>query len=202
LALRMQERHDLFKKVFQSSWDESTQSWIVPTGWRFGLEQKARRFLRLESWSSPNIESLAHYLAATIVIQPIMDTSFRRLRLVHRDAEFGRTLLATIFLEADYLLRRKDMIKNHKDKQYLRKRLETESNNNSRAILFSMLEQQEQIGLLLDRGDTYSAAIVEPVRILRRKTKPNLVRVLIFPGIIGFFGAAAIISLVALFRAE
>ena len=202
LALRMQERHGLFKKVFKNGWDESTQSWIVPTGWRFILEQKARRFLRLESWSAPNIEGLAQYLAAAVAVQPMMETSVRRLRLVHHDGEFGRALLATVFREADYLLRRRDQIINRKDKQYLRKRLETESNSNSRTILYSMLEQQEQIGLLLGRGDTYSARIVEPVRVLRRKTEPNLFMRLILPGIIGFFGTATVISFMALFRAE
>ena len=79
LAQRLQERHGLFYKVFKNSWDESTKNWIMPSGWRFEMEEKIRAFLRLESWSEPNIESLARYLGAAIVVQPVMSTTARRL---------------------------------------------------------------------------------------------------------------------------
>jgi hypothetical protein len=202
LANRLQERHGLFHEIFKASWNVEDQQWIAPSGWRFELRQKVNRFLRLGTWTEPNIESLAQFIGGTVDIKGIPNTSAKRLRLLHHDAEFGRSLLSKVVREADSLLRDRDKIANHDDREYLRKRLEFESNSNSRSVLLSMLEQQEQAGMLLDREGFYVVRLIEPAHVLRRKTEPNILIKLIVPGIIGFFVATLGICMIALFRSE
>ncbi len=200
LAGVLQEKFDLLHTVYAGSWDEGAEAWIRPTGGEFERREQYRRFLNLPTWSEPSLEKLAAYVGGTVRIEQIERSPFYEVKVTHGDPDFASYLLTITYSEADELLRKRDRREVAERKVYLNERLQTESLEASRNVLYSLLTQEEQKEMMLEGDLPYAARIIDPPYLLDTPTSPNVARTVVFPIVIAVLLAVAAISAVTLFR--
>jgi len=198
----MDEKYDLLKTIYAGSWDEQSQTWREPSGFRFRLESRIRDELRLPKWSEPSVSAMSDFLSSAIVFQPIGTTRFSEIQFAHQDAEFAKTLLHQVVTEADQLLRLRDVGSMARDREYILGKLETITQGDLRSVLFDMLRTTEGKTMLAERTGGYAIEIIQPVYVKERKAGPDLVSKLLLPTVVAFLLSVVLISIWALFRAE
>lgn len=162
LAQALDRKYGLFKRIYGAGFDEQTQTWIRPQGWRFELDQKIAAFLRQPTWSPPNMESLANYLGGALQVSELKDSPFIEIVVQDRDPEFALNLLKIAYAEADQLLRDQDRREVNQRRSYLEERLARTSLSDMRQVLLGLLAQEERSAMLLESNLPYAARVIEP----------------------------------------
>lgn len=202
LAQRLDEKFDLTKRIFSGSWDEGTEAWIRPSGFRFDLEQKIRSQLNLSTWAEPTIETLARYLGSAIEFKDIKKGAFKRVSFSHSDPEAALEYLTLVYFEADDVLREGDQQAAVGRKAYLEARLGNTNIAESRSMLTALLSSEERRLMLLRSDLPYAAQLVEAPYASRIPTAPQLLDSLVVPAFTWLLVGSVILVLVAVFRQE
>jgi hypothetical protein len=173
---RLDKEYDIIRRMNKHGWDAETQSWKVPKGRRFEIEQKIRRLLHLPTWQKPSLESFAESLKTSIQILPIEGVPFFKLSYQNSDRETAHWFLKTVFQEADNFLRRVDRRQALVRKEYVVGRLDEINIVEQRQMLISMLASEEQRLMLLNGDLPYAADVIEPVFVSSTPTAPILIK--------------------------
>ena len=202
LARRLDEKYDLTKRIFSGSWDERTEAWIRPSGFRFDLEQRIRSQLNLSTWAEPTIETLARYLGSAIEFKDIKKGAFKRVSFSHSDPEAALEYLTLVYFEADNVLREGDQLAAVSRKAYLESRLRDTNIAESRSMLTALLSGEERRLMLLRSDLPYAAQLVEAPYASRIPSAPQLLDTLVVPAFTWLLIGSVILVLVAVFRQE
>ena len=200
LAEILDKKHNFLRVVFKDAWDAEHGVWRQPTGRRFEWRQGVRRFFNLPTWRAPDIEQLAGYIGGAIVVEALKDGGFQRISVNHNDPELAIFILRVVFAEATALLRARDFEEIARKKAYLENRLETASLSEIRSGVLGLLMNEERKSMLLGDELPYAAEVLEPVRLLKAKTAPNVIRTIIVPIAAGLTLSLAFILVLVLFQ--
>jgi len=105
---------------------------------------------------------LSEYLSTTIKIQPIANTSFKRLSYKHPNPQFATFMLQELHRITDQKLRNKTNQNAAIRVEYLQNAILNTKNPEHRRALTTLLMEQERLKMLSSIKQSYAAAIIEP----------------------------------------
>ena len=199
LARQLDDKYDLMRKVFSSSWISETQHWRKPSGWKFELQERFNRSIHLPTWRPPSIESFANYLKSSIVFKAFKEMAVVRITYANQDPELAREVLTNALFAADMILRIADQKESEFRQSYLHRQLASTSVAEHRSMFLSMIANEERRLMLLQSEKPYALEIVTPIFVSNTPTSPNLIKdfaVLLVGWIIGGFALVMLITLV------
>jgi hypothetical protein len=202
LARNIQEKYGLLQTVYRGSWDEEKQEWIKPDMDENSYRQRFRRFFHLNPWRAPDLESLASYLAGTVRLEKIENTSYFKINVVHTDREFALQLLKIVYLEIDHLIGSRRWGEQKERKEYLERQIETTQMLEVRKALLSLLMQKEKQAIIIDSEPPYSVQVLEPPHASTRAKEPALQRIIAIPIAISVALVLMVVTIVVSFRTE
>ena len=201
MAELLQEKYGLLQRIYASSWNSSTQTWLQPTGDRFEWEQEIRKKLNMRQWSPPNTESFSDYLRGVFKVDDEKEGAFKKITVRDTNPEFALFLLKTIYFEADNLIRQQDREQSMRRKQYLEKQLQQATLAEARVMLVGLLSSEEQRAMLLTGDFPYAAKIVVPAHVSNQPTNARILDLTVKVGA-ALLAACTLVVLIGLFRRE
>ena len=201
-AEKLQDEIQILQVLYPGSWDEAAGAWTRPTGKDFERDQVRRARFKQNLWAPPNLETVANYLADTLIFEEVDGGPFQHVSVTHQDPEFALWVLTTAYFAADEMLREQDGKESAISRANIEAKMAVESKVQFLEALRGLLTNELSREITLDEGLPYAARIVEPARIHNRRTEPNLQRLMGVPAAtyagLGFF----LTTLIALFRRE
>ncbi len=202
LAVKIQNKHGLMQRVYESSWDNEKKDWIKPKVDENTYKQQLRRFLHLNSWHPPSIESLAGYLSGMVKIEQVGETVFYKISVEHSDRDFALYLLDIVYREADDLIGRLRRQEQEERKEYLERQIEKARLVEVRDALLSLLMQQEQRAIIADAKPPYTIKVIEPLHAPAAAKEPALRRAILVPVVVMVALVIVVVTIVVSFRTE
>lgn len=194
LARRLVERHDMLKVVFASEWNEIEQRWSPPGSLNADVRRWLGELFDVPWYTEPSVDRLAAYLESRLDVANLETTPMVTVAFNHRDGEFARRLLDTIYDETDQLLREQDRSNTEEAVTYLGEALTRASLVEHRLALQQLLLRNLAKLMLLDTDQPFAARMLEPPYVSPLPTSPKVNLVLI----VAFVGGA-ILGLVMVF---
>jgi len=202
LAHRLNDKYDLMKVVYGSSWDEKTGTWLRPTGDRFIWDQKVKAFFRLPLWTEPSIEDLAAFIGGTFKIEPIEDSEYQRISFAHAEPEKALWYLKIVYAEITEFIHQQEVIAQAQRRDYLESRLAQTQIVEFRNALLGLLSGVTRKEMML-QGDTPGEVVVlDPPYLSKYKTSPSILTTLGIRILGALALAFVLIVLWTLYRAE
>jgi hypothetical protein len=202
LAELLQEKQKLMQRVWASSWDAGSNSWLRPRGEKFEQIELYKKFFNMRAWSEPNLDTFSKFIGGAISIGKVPKKNFRTLSVVHTDPDLAMDVLVAAYQGADDLVREQDRKQSDLRKQYIQQQLEQQIVLERRNPLLGMLESEERFQMMLNSEKNYTNLIFEPPRLLRNMTEPNTLKLLGFPIAASVFMALLFSILMIVFRHE
>tara|TARA_Y100000590_G_scaffold415082_1_gene512537 strand:- start:142 stop:1095 length:954 start_codon:yes stop_codon:yes gene_type:complete len=202
LANRIQKKYGLLQDIYHKSWDNTSKSWIKPTGSDFEKNESRKRFFKQPLWSPPNTEALAGYIGGLVKFKDLDEVGFVNVIVTHKNPDEAKRLLDIIYSEADQLIREQDRGRTIKRLEYIIGKLKEVQNLDHRNSLTSLLTKEQGKLMFLDSEGSYTAKIVDPIFISRNPTSPNTRLVFGIPIIVSIIIGFSILTLIALFIRE
>jgi len=198
----LDRKHDLLRKVFADQWDSQTQSWRRPTGERFRNDQDLRGRLRRNVWLEPNLNGLSRYLKSSVKFRLVDQGQFHRMSFAHSDRDFAIWLLATVYFEAEELVRRQDAAENAQRRQYLEEQLRRSSVIEVRQSLAQLITGEERQAMLMQGTLPYVGRVALASRADEQPVEPDFVLVVVTPVLASVGATALVIILLVLASTE
>lgn len=150
-----------------------------------GLDRD-RRWPFLNADAPENAEKFSAYLQKRIIIEPVGNTTMRRVAYHHNDPAFGRRFLSTLYATTDGLIRQEVREKASARIAWLGQTLRATSDPDHRRMLADLLRDQEQVNMILALNEPFAAIMAEPPAMSAKPVWPD--GKMIFP-LLGFAGA-------------
>ena len=131
-------------------------------------------------------EKLSAYLQKRIRIEPVGNTTMRRVVYHHASPDFGRRFLSTLYATTDGVIRQEVREKAAGRIEGLKQTLRTVNDPEHRRMLVKLLGDQEQVQMILALNEPFSAILAEPPSVSAKPVWPD--KKLLFP-LLGFIGA-------------
>jgi capsular polysaccharide biosynthesis protein len=200
-AEKLDRKYDYVKRIYAGQWNEATQSWIAPVGWRADLDEYFRGFAPIEEWSPPTAHQLAGYVAGNIAIIEIQKfADMHKIQFQHPDAEFALEFLQNVYQEAEDELHAQELERVSNMLTYVRNKLAKITISEYRDSLIFVLAGQEKKMLELQSGAPNIAEIIQPAVVSDRASSPNIMVRLVLGAIVGFALGGALVLMVAFLR--
>ncbi len=197
----LDQKYGYVRKVYGGQWNEGSQSWNPPTGWRVDLDDYFRGFAPIAEWTPPNTQKLAQYIAGSVSLVDVESDSVAvRIQYQHPDADFALQLLSDVYQTGEELLRNQEMTRIFDRISYVRERLANITISEYRQSLIFVLAEQEKKLLELQSGQPYVAEIIQPPVVTVRPSSPNILVRLILGAIVGLVLGALLVIVVAFLR--
>ena len=136
------------------------------------------------------IQKLSKYLRDHIKIEPVGNSSSKRLVYFHPDPVFATYMLNTLYEHADDIIQSRAYNQTTKRAQFLKNTLSQTSNPDHRQALAALLIEQEYLTMLLTLDESFAAQMVEPALSSYKALWPNAYMIicgfLFCGGLIGF----------------
>ncbi len=164
-----------------------------------GLQDDRRwSFMPAHRLESP--EKLSAYLQKRIRIEPVGNTTMRRVIYHHAHPDFARRFLSTLYATTDDVLRQEVREKAGARIEGLKQTMRTANDPEHRRMLAKLLTDQEQVRMILALNEPFAAMMAEPPSVSAKPVWPD--KKLLFP-LLGFIGAfLGFVSYVAAGRAR
>jgi hypothetical protein len=200
-ARELDRKYGYLRAVFGGQWNEETQSWNPPTGWRVDLDDYFRDFAPIAEWTPPGTQQLAQYVAGNVLIVTIKgQLRIWRVQYQHPDQQFAMQFLRDAFDTAEDMLHRREVERVLKQVEYVKKRLASITVSEYRQSLVYVLAQQEKRLLELQSGQPYIAEILQPAVVTDRPSSPNVLVRLILGAIVGVALGVLAVVVIAFLR--
>lgn len=131
-------------------------------------------------------ETLSAYLQKNIRIEPVGNTTMRRVVYHHASPDFGRRFLSTLYATTDGVIRQEVREKAGARIAGLKQTLRTANDPEHRRMWAKLLSDQEQVQMILALNEPFSAMLAEPPSVSAKPVWPD--KKLLFP-LLGFIGA-------------
>lgn len=148
--------------------------------------RRDRRFVFSPHPDLASVDDLATYFRKKITIEPVGNTTLRRVVFDHPEPAFATALLNRLYRQADSLIRRDVAARAEGRVGYLKGMLEKTSHPDHRRVLTSLLMEQEHLLMMLAMEEPFAAIVVEQPSSSARPWWPR--KSLIFAGF-AFAGA-------------
>lgn len=148
--------------------------------------QDDRSWLFSRAHRLENAEKLSAYLQKRIRIEPVGNTTMRRVVYLHANPDFGRRFLSTLYATTDGIIRQEVREKTAARIDGLKKTLRTANGPEHRRMLAGLLTDQEQVQMILALNEPFAATMAEPPSVSAKPVWPD--KKLLFP-LLGFIGA-------------
>ena len=150
-----------------------------------GLQNDRRwSFTRADKLESA--EKLSAYLQKRIRIEPVGNTTMRRVVYHHANPDFACRFLSTLYATTDGVIRQEVREKAGTRIEGLKQTLRTANDPEHRRMLAKLLSDQEQVQMILALNEPFSAMLAEPPSVSAKPVWPD--KKLLFP-LLGFVGA-------------
>jgi hypothetical protein len=196
LAKVLDRKYNLMHKLYGGGWDEKTQSWKRPVGKEFEWRERVNTYLKLPTWSPPNIESLSGFVSGSFNAVDVEGTPYKSLTFAHGDPEKALYYLKMIYNESNDYIRRQDEEERNNRRSYLEDRLNSTNIKEFRDALVNFLADEARKDMMAQGNLRGVARILDPPYVSSRKTSPSMLVYIGFPVI---FSAAISIALILLF---
>ncbi|GJL86156.1 MAG: hypothetical protein DHS20C02_19310 [Micavibrio sp.] len=107
-------------------------------------------------------ESLAEYVADKVALEPVGNTTLRRMVYLHPNRKFASYFIERLHVLSDALIRKTIREETEDRIRYLKNAVATTSNPEHRRALTTLLLEQERLRMLVSIEQPYAAAVVEP----------------------------------------
>jgi hypothetical protein len=185
-AENLDRKYGYVKTIFGGQWNEETQSWTAPIGWRVDLDNYFRRFAAIAEWVPPNAQTLAGYVAGNVAIVEVQSQrDMHRIQFQHPDSEFALEFLRNVYREAENELYEQELNRVSKMVSYVKDQLSKITISEYRDSLLFVLAGREKRMLELQSGSPYVAEIIQPPVVSDRASSPNVLVRLILGAIVG-----------------
>lgn len=189
---RLETRHNLVRRVFAGQWDEATRRWRKPTGVTASIRSGISGFFGLPSYADPSPTTLAAYLDSKIDDSQVGTSPIYRISFSHPDSGFAVELLDIVNREANATLREEAAAATRLKMASLQARIAATTESEHRAMLFSLLAEQQRRLMLLDPRLPYAAVVVDAPVASALPTSPRPLLSLALATLLGLFvGIAA-----------
>lgn len=121
----------------------------------------------------PSIPDAYKKVMESMNITEDFDSGLIEISFKHVNPYFARFFLETISSEINSTMRKRDLQEAIESKEYLNKQLKTTVYENSRSLLFQMLEESEQKRMLAQIREEYIFSIVDPASLPHKKFEPK-----------------------------
>ncbi len=185
LAERLDERHQIIRRVFEDLWDAETETWLPPPGPLNKIKATVNPWFGLPAWSDPSDEELVEFLKEEVAIAQVGDTAMLQLSFSHEDPAFASAVLNWLHAEADTLLREEAREQALQQVAYARERLASVTVSDYRTMMLSLLGEEEKKLLLIEGAGPYAALVVDPATSSDQPTFPKPVIFLVAAVILG-----------------
>ncbi len=115
-----------------------------------------------ESEEELSAESLAEYVADKVALEPVGNTTLRRMVYFHPNRKFASYFVERLHVLSDALIRKSIREETEDRIRYLKEAVATTSNPEHRRALTTLLLEQERLRMLVSIEQPYAAAVVEP----------------------------------------
>lgn len=173
LTERLQQRYQVMQRVFKDRWDPATRSWNAPSNPLDKIKAVVNPWFGLPAWSDPSAKTLVEYLREEVAVSEVGDTAMLKFSYSHNDPEFALSLLAWLHAEADEILREEAREAAKRQVTYAGERLASISVSDYRAMMLSVLAEEEKKLLLIEASGPYAALIVDPPTVSDQPTFPR-----------------------------
>ena len=197
LAVVLQEKHGLLQKAFKGSWDETNQTWIEPQIDETSIRQRLRRFFHFNPPLVPDLGQLAKYIDGAVNVDPLENTPFFKISVVH-----ALYLLRTVPMEADELLAAQSRRKQARNKRYIQAQLEKAELAEVRTTLLAVLMGLEQKAMLANSEPPHMIRVLEKPWVPSQPKEPKLARTIGEPTAVAVIFSLVILTLFISFRFE
>lgn len=191
LAQRLATRHDVMRTIYKKLWNPETRSFRPirsnPVTAFFGA------LIGMQTSAVPSAETLAGFLNHNLTIERGTNDQTLKLSFKWPDPVFAKALLLAIHEEANEMLREKAAARASLMIGYLRERLASVTNQDSRAVLTRLLSDAEQTLLLSQPGVPYAADVIDPPAASDLPTSPKPVLYLLVGFLIGVLIAMVVV---------
>ena len=200
----LDQKYGYVRKVHSGQWNEGSQSWNEPPGWRVELDDYFRGFAPIAEWTPPNTQQLARYIEGSIFLLEIQsnfsDSEAIRIQYQHPEADFALQFLSDIYQTGEEMLRDQELERISSRIAYVRDRLASITISEYRHSLIFVLAEQEKKLLSLHEGQPFVAEILQPPVVSDRPSSPNVLFRLILGGFVGLALGVVLVIVVAFFR--
>ena len=200
-AEKLDRKYDYVKRVYAGQWNEATQSWKAPVGWRADLDDYFRGFAPIGEWSPPTAHQLAAYVAGNISVIELQNyNDMYKIQYQHPNAEFALEFLQNIYQEAEDELHAQELERVSNMLTYVRNKLATITISEYRDSLIFVLAGQEKKILELQSGAPHIAEIIQSPVVSDRASSPNILVRLVLGAIVGFALGGALVLMVVFLK--
>ncbi len=200
-AQELDRKYGYVRQVYGGQWDEETQSWKAPTGWRADLDDYFRGFAPIADWTPPSTQKLAQYIAGNVSLVDVQgQPSAHRIQYQHPDAEFAQRFLTNIYKTAEEMLQRQELERISNRVAYIKERLANITISDYRESLLFVLGEQEKKLLEVQSGQPYVANVIQPPVVTDRPSSPNILIRLILGAIVGLALGMVLVLVIAFLR--
>lgn len=201
VAARLDEQHNLLRRVFKSRWDDDRKTWTAPGGIVGSIKVALNWMVGQPAWTPPSALTLASYLRDNLSLTKLDDQSpFLRLEFSHGDPVFAANLLRWLHQEADHVVRQDILLRTRSNIDYLRSQLQRVDLADHRSVLAELVLREESKMMLISSDLPYAAGVLEPAMVSDAPTSPNPLTRLVIMGVTGLFLGAALVVGIAVFR--
>lgn len=148
--------------------------------------QDDRRWVFTRADRPESAETLSAYLQRRIRIEPVANTTMRRVVYHHAHPDFGRRFLSTLYATTDGVIRQEVREKAGARIEGLQQTLRMANDPDHRRMLARLLSDQEQVRMILALDEPFAALLAEPPSVSAKPVWPD--KKMLFP-LLGFIGA-------------
>jgi hypothetical protein len=202
LARILDTKYGLMDSLYGGSWDKEKNTWRRPTGNEFEIREKINSYLKLPTWSPPNIESLSGFISSSFKAEEVPETPYKTLTFTHSDPEKALYFLKMVYQEANEFIRKQDSKERQLRRIYLEDRLNNTTIKDFQGALVNLLGDEAREDMMAQGNRESVARVLDPPYVSARTTSPSMLRHVGFPVVFASSIAVGLILLFVLFRRE
>ncbi len=173
LAERLEERHGVLRRVFQSRWDVATNAWLPPRGFIARLKGGLRTLFGQPAWLDPGPATLAGYLTTELSATDPLGTGMYLISISHTDRTFAGELLGWILREADDIIKERTIARSREQIAYFNEKIAETALREQRMTLVAMLLVEERDVVLASSELPFAAKFVDEIVVSDLPTFPD-----------------------------
>jgi uncharacterized protein involved in exopolysaccharide biosynthesis len=149
VAEYLQEQHQVLQQIFPHQWDAASQQWKKPMMEGFSVTRGLKRLAGLPLWTPPSLYTLGRYIATSVRTTYDTKSNMLQLSLYNKDPVFAMAFLTHLHEAVVFVTRQQSLERIEQRAMYLRERVKSETLQEYRLALFTLLANEEKKKLLM-----------------------------------------------------
>jgi len=161
-AEQLMRNGNIIVGMFPDEWSIATKTWKPPAGQVSTLIRIIKSVLGFPAhkWTPPTDYAVYHFLQRNIVISQDAKSGVVTLQMQSSNSKFATTLLSTLVVTVDNLMRERLLARTAENIAFLNRRLNTVTVEDYRRALVQTLADQEKQRMLASGNSPYAAEIL------------------------------------------